>query len=222
MQSNFEAKNGAQGIRSGMDGMRKQPARFVEHMQQLFGDEPDPLFIEESWKVGVAAATENMQRRRLQQMDREEELRRGALRELGRIASLRGRREAVSEAEDLGWKQSAWVPADWVPADQVVQRTLPHGWMPVGVPQRENFERDAVRRPAGGALTMEYAEEMLGVGAADSREEIRSAYRRMVGLCHPDKYQHATEAVRARATQQMAELNEAYRMLCESLMEQAA
>jgi hypothetical protein len=41
-------------------------------------------------------------------------------------------------------------------------------------------------------------------------------------MCHPDKYQHAAEAVRVRATREMAELNEAYRMLCESLVEQAA
>jgi DnaJ-domain-containing protein 1 len=210
MQSGFEAKSGAQAG-------RKQPTRFVAHMQELFGEEPDPLFLQESWSVGVVAATENLHRRQRQQAEHEKELRNCALRELGRIASLRGQREAVSEAEELGWR-----PADWVPADQVVQRVLPHGWMPVGVPQGESFEQKTTVRQVGGALTMAYAEEMLGVTAGSSREEIRSAYRRMVGMCHPDKYQHAAEAVRARATRQMAELNEAYRMLCESLMEQAA
>jgi curved DNA-binding protein CbpA len=44
----------------------------------------------------------------------------------------------------------------------------------------------------------------------------------MVGMCHPDRYQDAGEAVRERATRQMAELNEAYRMMCAELFERAA
>ncbi|HEV2644811.1 MAG TPA: J domain-containing protein [Acidobacteriaceae bacterium] len=221
MHSGFEAKSGAQAGWSWTDGLRRRPSRFVEHMQQLFGDEPDPVFLEESWRLGVARATENMQRRRLQQMDRENELRNCALRELGRIASLRGRRDAVSEAEELGWKSSTWAPADWTPEEQVAQRALPHGWMPADVPPTDEFVREAARGPEGGAMTLARAEEMLGVSADCSREEIRSAYRKMVGVCHPDKFQHAAEAVRARATQALAEANEAYRLLCEELVEAA-
>ncbi|HEV2618965.1 MAG TPA: J domain-containing protein [Acidobacteriaceae bacterium] len=217
MQSNFRAKSGTENAAQA----GRMPARFVEHMQQLFGEEPDPLFLEESWRMGVAAATERMERRRQQRVEREKEVRDAALRELGRIASVRGRREAVSEAEELGWKAGAWVPADWVPADQVVQRALPHGWMPEGVP-RQDFEWKTGPSETGGAMTVAYAERMLGVTAGDSREAVRSAYRRRVGMCHPDKHQSASEAVKARATRQMAELNEAYRMLCAGLMEEAA
>jgi DnaJ-domain-containing protein 1 len=215
MQSNFQETHETQAA-------RKQPSRFVEHMQQMFGEEPDPIFMEESWRLGVVAATENLHRRQKQQMLHEDERRTVALRELGRIAGLRSGTKASSEAEELGWMPSGstgadWVPADWTPADQVVQRALPHGWMPMDVPPQETHWQQAV-----GEMSREYAEEMLGVTAADSREEIRSAYRRMVGMCHPDRYHDAGEAVRERATRQMAELNEAYRMMCESLMEQAA
>lgn len=217
MQSNFQATRSTQAV-------RKQPSRFVDHMQQLFGEDPDPLFLQESWSMGVAAATENLERRRLQQMEHEDELRNCALRELGRIASLRSRSAASSEAEELGWTPNGWVPADWVPADQLAQRALPHGWMPMDVPPQSQPSRqtEPIAEALGQQMSMAYAEEMLGVSAGDSREEIRSAYRKMVGICHPDRYQDATEAVRARATRQMAELNQAYRMVCESLFEQAA
>jgi curved DNA-binding protein CbpA len=44
----------------------------------------------------------------------------------------------------------------------------------------------------------------------------------MVGQWHPDRLQFTTEAVRKHATQHMASLNEAYRLLCASLLERAA
>jgi DnaJ-domain-containing protein 1 len=44
----------------------------------------------------------------------------------------------------------------------------------------------------------------------------------MVVECHPDRHQGASDAVRRQATQRMTELNAAYRLLREALLEKAA
>jgi DnaJ-class molecular chaperone len=60
---------------------------------------------------------------------------------------------------------------------------------------------------------------LLGVAATSTREQIKAAYRRMASQCHPDRLR---EELRRQATDQMAEINEAYSLLCDCLREQAA
>ena len=188
------------------DATPNQSSRFADNMQQLLGEDfdPDALFLEESWSLGIPAAAENLHRRRQRQADR------GCL------------QTAAARTHDP--RSQSWTPADWVPSDRISHRWIPQGWMPEGVPLRNETpqQSESGAQPWDCAMTLPHAHQLLGVTAASTREQIRSAYRRMVSQWHPDRLQHATEAVRERATQQMADLNEAYRLLCTSPLEDAA
>jgi DnaJ-domain-containing protein 1 len=96
---------------------------------------------------------------------------------------------------------------------------MPQGWTPrdddppadnvCTAPLSSNAERDRACR-------------LLGISPDSAREQIRSAYRRKVSECHPDRLHGANEQMRQLATEQMAELNHAYRVLCALLLQQAA
>jgi DnaJ domain len=191
MQITPQSHNGSQLFRS-------QPSRFVDHMQQLFGEDPDPLFLEESWTLGVPAAIEKLNCRRKARVhnpnpsDNFSEDR--AIRELEKMAALTGNVDDFLEDRA-----------------QPIDRRYSPAWL-----QPEAPEVIECRMSVG------QASELLGVSHLATREGIRSAYRRKVGQCHPDRCQGASNAVRRRATQQLAALNEAYRLLCESLLHQVA
>lgn len=196
---------------------RSQPSRFVNHMQQLFGEDPDPLFLEESWTIGVPAAIENLHRRRRQcgahpgRFDPSGADR--AIRELERMACL---------TTDIG--------VFLEDRSQPVDRRYAPAWLEYSV----SGSNDHPHRPSSSAYSdtpatgqefrigAAHARELLGVSQAATREEVRSAYRRKVIECHPDRCQDASARVRRHATRQLADLNEAYRILCEHLLNQAA
>jgi DnaJ family protein C protein 3 len=62
-------------------------------------------------------------------------------------------------------------------------------------------------------MSLGRAMRLLGLTAASTREQVRAAYRRMAGEWHPDRVAGRAEGVRRAATEQMAEINEAYRVL---------
>jgi DnaJ-domain-containing protein 1 len=72
---------------------------------------------------------------------------------------------------------------------------------------------DEARADADEGMTLGRAMRLLGLTAASTREQVRAAYRRMAGEWHPDRVAGRAEAVRQAATEQMAEINEAYRLL---------
>ena len=55
--------------------------------------------------------------------------------------------------------------------------------------------------------------ETLGVPATATREEIKSAYRRLVNQYHPDKVAHLGDEFRELAEQRFKEIQEAYNRL---------
>ena len=55
--------------------------------------------------------------------------------------------------------------------------------------------------------------QLLGVTSTSTQRQIKSAYRRKVGQWHPDRLESRTTEVRLLATEQMAAINEAYRLL---------
>jgi DnaJ like chaperone protein len=71
-------------------------------------------------------------------------------------------------------------------------------------------------------MTQRHACRVLGVDAESTWPQIRSAYRRMVGRWHPDRLQHSSEATRRMANEQMIAINQAYGLLREGRMQQAA
>lgn len=55
--------------------------------------------------------------------------------------------------------------------------------------------------------------EVLGVADATSPDEVKAAYRRLVGLWHPDRLDGMAPELRLVATEKMKEINEAYSWL---------
>ncbi len=237
-----------------------QPAQFAGQVQQLLGPDCDldPLFLEESWTVGVSAAVASFQRRQQARVERERQSH--AFRELDGFAAinflqlkerptkslLADRAGAVASSYGAGRPQSArasaphatdrpapastppawtppsWTPRHWSPLDRTSHSWIPQGWSPLdenpqapqpdepcadpGDPGRQAFQPIQ-------PLTPSLARQLLGVAADSAPEQIRSAYRRMVGQWHPDRLQFMTEEVRQIATDRMAEINAAYRLL---------
>lgn len=211
-----------------------QPLRFASDVGPLFADcSDDATFLEESWTLGVHAAAENLQRRRQSKADRENQAR--AFSELQRLATLRvvedrqldadsalaDRAAAVVDRYDATSSQS-WSPQDWTPEDRIAQRWIPQGWMPSDMSQHEAPQAKPIGEPHNKTMTPQRARLLLEVASTSTREQIRSAYRRMVGQWHPDRLQFTSDAIRTHATRHMAELNEAYRLLCSTELEQAA
>lgn len=223
-----------------------QPSSLADDIQQLFGDDfdPDPLFLEESWTLGIPSAAENMHRRRQNLIDREPQSR--AFRELNNLGSLFFIENYDNAAESLlvdradmiasryasTWPQcpapgtaartrdlpQSWSPADGAPDGRITHSSIPQGWMPEGVPPQEAESCAEL----WDNMTVAHAHQLLGTTAASTREQIRSAFRRMVSEWHPDRLQCASEPVRECATQQMAAINGAYRLLRTALLQDAA
>lgn len=55
--------------------------------------------------------------------------------------------------------------------------------------------------------------EILGVAPTATRQEIKSAYRRLVNQYHPDKVSHLGDEFQELAEQRFKEIQEAYRRL---------
>lgn len=234
-----------------------EPSRFTHDLQPLFGDDPDPLFLEESWTMGVPAAVESLHRRRQNRAERERESR--AFRELDSIAALNfvpaeptdmgsflaDRAATIASHYDSTWSRRApaaptrdnppqvsaaetgipqnWVPQDWKPEYRNRQRWIPQGWLPQDVVcHLESARQPQFPGQPAAPIDLARACELLGVTADSTPTQIRSAYRRMVVQCHPDRHQGASDAIRRQATQRMTELNEAYRLLRTALLENAA
>jgi hypothetical protein len=228
------------------DIIPSQLSHFANDILQLFGDDfdPDPLFLEESWMLGVPAAEENLRRRRQNPADRERQSR--AFRELNNLGSvffiedydraaeslLADRADIIAGRYDSTWSQrpapataapprdihQSWSQADWAPDDEITR-----SWMPEAVPRQNAARREAesFAKPWDN-MTVADAHQLLGTATASTRGQIRSAYRRQVSEWHPDRLQYASEAVRECATQQMAVINEAYRLLRTALLQDAA
>jgi DnaJ like chaperone protein len=71
-------------------------------------------------------------------------------------------------------------------------------------------------------MTPRQACHLLGVGPTVQREQLRSAYRRMVTQWHPDRLEGSSEQDLTFATERMAEINLAYRLLLQGLSLNAA
>jgi DnaJ-domain-containing protein 1 len=204
--------------------------QFGSRMQQLMGAdfEPDPLFLEETWSLGLPTAAENWHRRRREREDRNrrasaDQDTRSFFSYAAWVAEFVSAPMARAD-EPQPHVQSSWTPQAWTPLDRAEQRWIPHGWMPQGwTPRDDDPPADNVcTAPLSSNAERDRACRLLGISPDSAREQIRSAYRRKVSECHPDRLHGANEQMRQLATEQMAELNHAYRVLCALLLQQAA
>jgi hypothetical protein len=183
---------------------------FVNDVQGLLGDnaDPDPLFFVESWTQGTPAAVENWQKRRQEQNIPERQLR--VLHEFDSLAVHSTVQQSESgvgtETYGAGWSQRSSkkspLPSQFPTSPE---------WAPFAA---EGDGDQPVVRP----MSQLRACQLLGVTATSSRAQIKAAYRRMVNQSHPDRLERKTEGVRRQANDRMAEINEAYRVLCNGLL----
>jgi curved DNA-binding protein CbpA len=71
-------------------------------------------------------------------------------------------------------------------------------------------------------MSMALACRLLGVQADSSWAQIKTSYRRKAGQWHPDRMQHGSEETRRQANDQMIAINQAYGLLREWRLQQAA
>jgi hypothetical protein len=188
----------------------------------LLGDDsdPDPLFFEESWTLGVAAAAEHFHHRRKRQKERERQSR--AFGEFNNLGALNFIREREWCALHLPWAQAATAEArrdaGWPleisdESSARMETQAPREW--------ETLAGDNLRQETPRVMTQQLACRLLGVTASSTREQIKAAYHRMASQWHPDRLERRTEEMRRFATDQMAAINEAYSLIRNGLAREA-
>lgn len=190
-------------------------SEFADGVRRLLGDdsEPDPLFFEESWSVGVSAALENWCQRQQSLANRECGGR--ALQQLDNLGSLVFMQRSEwnmnyflsAHAAVIAGRHDAGGPR-WAPQEPDA-RTGNQRTQERATPADECDSSQATINPT----TELRACRILGVTAASTREQVRSAYRRLVGQWHPDRLYRGTQEERRVATEQMAAINEAYQLI---------
>jgi DnaJ-domain-containing protein 1 len=209
MESQFQKHGG-----TFVDG----PSRFVESIQKCFGDDfdPDAVFLEESWKVSIPAAAESLHSRRQNRSHRERQSR--DFRELGSLGSLFVMENYDCAAESLLADRASRIAREYAPVcmgGHVATTAASIGDL------HESWISANAEHPTEpwDEMTVKRAHTLLATTNACTIEQIRSAYRRKVSEWHPDRLQHASDRARECATQQMAAINEAYRLLRTTLLE---
>jgi hypothetical protein len=192
---------------------------LAEEIQQMMGADaqPDSLFFEESWTLGAAAAVKNLRRRRRQQA---EGVVFGEFDNLGAQAYVQQRAWwtddfAATQSEAVAGDANAVWPLWHGQQASTRKQDDATSWKPfVAV--------EDCQWTAGETMSMHLACRLLGVSADSSWAQIKTAYRRMAGRCHPDHMQHNSEETRRVANEQMIAINQAYGLLREQRMQQAA
>lgn len=176
---------------------------LVAQLEPVLGEDfaPDAHFFVETWTDGLAAALESLRLRQQEFKDRAQQ--ESSWREYD---SLRLR----FSAEDflMERQRAREVKISSSPSAATHGSTLKET---EEFPQ--NCERDC---EAADSLTVQRARCLLGVEVGSSKRQIKTAYRRLVRLNHPDRLAGASAQAKQIATERTSLINMAYRLLCGS------
>jgi hypothetical protein len=194
--------------------------QFVLDFQRLMGDdfEPDSLFFVECWTVGTSAAAKNFHQRRQEpagceppsQAFHDTYIPSDPFPQQQDDFLFAASAAASARRCDAGWR----LP----PSEEPAARTQDQNPQP-GEPSAEPRES---RQEAIHPMTLKSARRLLGVTVVSTRKEIKTAYRRMASVWHPDRAEFRTERARRIATEQMAAINEAYHLLLSCLPQETS
>ena len=183
--------------------------KFVNDVQGLLGDnaEPDPLFFVQSWTQGTSAAIENWQKRRQEQNSSELQLR--VLPEFDSFGV-----QSTLQTSELGVETGRYGAGS-------SRQSFDSSPLPSQFPTSQEWASFAADGDGGQAVARPMSQlracQLLGVTANSTRSQIKAAYRRLVNQNHPDRLERRTEGARRLANDQMAEINEAYHLLCRGI-----
>jgi DnaJ-domain-containing protein 1 len=175
---------------------------LVAQLEHALGEDfvPDASFFVESWTSGVPVAAESLLRRREAQQDRIDH---ASIRDFSIPTPRFSSEEFVRQHQQVFDMHNPTSPS---PAQGArTQRTYPRGSgeSPRNLECESNEER-----------AHQQARSLLGVDRNSSRHQIKTAYRQLVRLNHPDRLVGASAQTRQIATEKMISLNEAYHLLC--------
>jgi hypothetical protein len=221
----YPAIQGGQNAIAGFEPSRTEEAwPFANAASPLLGGDfqPDPLFFEESWTLGVPAATKNWKRR--QQVQAERERQGGGPRGFDSQATSSFMQERAWYAEHFSPEQAAVIAEQTgagCPAQPLEEPATQTEYQPPREGERTAGQSE-IRPEVTYSMTPRRACRLLGVTATSTGEQIKAAYRRMACQWHPDRLERGSEQVRRMATEQMTAINEAYSLLRRSSRQQAA
>lgn len=176
---------------------------LLGQVEEILGEDtvPDAAFFVDSWTMGVAVASENFRRRQEELKIREHEM---DARTFSFPPFFVAGEEAFGEVQ---WPLSELSAGKDSISDHLADE---HDDQP------EVIDEIEMVRP----LTFESACRVLGVEAMSTREQIRATYRKLAIRYHPDRLVRGEASAQKLASDRMAYLNEAYRLLCAALTEQ--
>jgi DnaJ-domain-containing protein 1 len=192
---------------------RPEPASpFVGDFQQLLGEgsDPDPLFFMETWTLGTPAALENFKQRQLMQADRTESR---SDREPGNLSN-----HSFVHPHPFNW--SVFVSVHAVVQDNCNPTPSQRSSIDLELGPLEISPDGLRNQDKSLPMTLERACNLLGVTGTSTLCQIKAAHRQLVIQWHPDRLQNQTEEVRRYATEKMASINEAYRLVRNDLLQQ--
>lgn len=189
---------------------------FVDEFQRLVGEnsEPDVRFFVDSWTSGTAAAVTSFQQRWRRQPEREvpsEAFGESDSLDTVTFTQMNAELSATASVSASAGRSSAGSPRH--PTEDASAQAQEEAWR-----EWESFAEE--RDGSSGAIhpmTKDLACRLLGVAAANTRKQIKAAYRKMVSQWHPDRLELATEEMRQLANERMAIINEAYHLLLSGL-----
>ena len=181
-------------------GTAETGTSFQKEIERILGEdaEPDAAFFIDCWSSGAAEASENFVRRR------------NALKS--------------SACQLTGWSnRSSFVPigTDKTGASTVGRSTARKEYHEVisflDQRQDDREQQDDMDSLCDSEtlcpLTVESAYRLLGISATSSRNEIRTAYRKLASRYHPDLLARSGARAQKMAANRMASINDAYRLL---------